>query len=122
MPKKTTTQSHVIANPFSEAFLPDWELWKQYKAEQFQFKYKSAITEQMALNSLVSLSNGDEVTAVLIIKQSMSQGWKGFFELKKQFNGSATKQTVGAGSQSPVNNTGVRQQINDLYSQSNRKW
>ena len=46
---------------------------------------------QAALNDLVKLSNGLEDNAVKIIEQSMAKGWKGFFELKTNNNG--TNQT-----------------------------
>ena len=66
----------------SEKFRLTWEAWKQYKREEFRFKYKGIISEQAALNNLANLSNGNEDTAIKIIVQSMANAWKGFFKLK----------------------------------------
>jgi len=107
MAKKT--EKRAFTNPFSEAFAPIWELWKQYKSEEWQFTYKSSITEQMALNSLVDLSGGDETTATLIIKQSIAQRWKGFFALK-------TVKLTSNGQQQASGASSTREQLNDLYS------
>lgn len=69
--------------PFeSEIFKTQWQLWKVYKSKEFGFKYKSVVSENGALEKLESLSGGDEKTAIKIIKQSINDGWKGFFELK----------------------------------------
>lgn len=74
----------MIIYPFDSEFLEYWELWKQYKKEQFKFVYKSKISEQASLNKLVKLSKGDKKIAMQIIEESMANGWQGFFELKKQ--------------------------------------
>jgi uncharacterized protein YdaU (DUF1376 family) len=67
-----------------ERFLQVWEFWKKYKREQFKFSYKP-IGEVAAINKLFELSEGDLGVAMLIIKQSIENGWKGFFELKGKF-------------------------------------
>jgi hypothetical protein len=72
-----------VVLPFGKSFEEAWELWKRYKREEHRFSYKSAISEQSALNKLVELSNGDEETAKAIIKQSFENGWKGLFALQK---------------------------------------
>lgn len=114
MAKKT--ERRVLTNPFSEAFTPIWELWKQYKVEEWQFTYKSSITEQMALNSLVELSGGSEDTASQIIKQSIAQRWKGFFALK-------TVNIKSNGQQNSANTTQqTRESVNNFYANSGRKW
>jgi hypothetical protein len=87
-----------FTNPFSDSFLHYWDIWKQFKKDQFRFTYKSVISEQAAVMDLVNLSGGKEETAVEIIKQSIAKGWKGFFELKNNNNGfTTTKQATGAG-------------------------
>jgi len=68
-----------------EEFFHVWEFWKKYKQEQFRFKYKSTISEQGALSKLYELSGGKLETAMLIIKQSIQNGWQGLFELKGEF-------------------------------------
>src|ERR1700742_4666597 len=88
-----------VINPFSEAFLPEWEIWKLYKEEAFGFKYKGVISEQMALKHLVDLSEGDEEKAIKIIQQSCRRQWQEFFPLKETTHGtkqSVTKSATGA--------------------------
>ena len=69
--------------PFDSAkFLDFWNTWKEYKIDQFKFKYASTTSEQITLKKLCTLSNGDESTACEIIEQSIANGWKGFFEIK----------------------------------------
>lgn len=67
-----------------------WMIWKEYKSKEHKFKYKSTTSEQAALKKLSELSNGLEKTAIEIINQSLSNGWKGFFKLDK--NDKASKQ------------------------------
>lgn len=105
MAKKTEKREFV--NPFSEAFTPIWELWKKYKAEEWQFTYKSTITEQMALNNLAELSGGDESMAIRIVKQSMGNKWKGLFELK-------TVKLTSNGQQQGNSSNSTREQLNKL--------
>jgi uncharacterized protein YihD (DUF1040 family) len=74
-----------VQMPWTEKdFLEMWEYWKTYKKEEFKFTYKSVISEQAALNRLSKLSDGDKDIAIAIIKQSMANSWKGFFELKQK--------------------------------------
>jgi uncharacterized protein YdaU (DUF1376 family) len=81
-------ESKEIVFPFvSEVFKKYWQLWIDYKKEQFNFTYKSNISIQATLNELVKLSNGNEQLAIKIIEQSMSKGWQGFFQLKNELNG-----------------------------------
>ena len=70
-------------NPFSDSFLQFWEGWLKYKKEEFKFRFKSIQSQQIAINGLHKLSNGDEGIALKIIEQSIINGWKGFFDLKK---------------------------------------
>ena len=82
----------MVTMPYdSETFIKYWDLWKDYKKKQLKFTYATPQSEQAALNDLVKLSKGKEQTALQIIEQSMAKGWKGFFELKTNNNG--TNQT-----------------------------
>ena len=73
-----------VIYPFtSPEFMEAWNLWKQYKKEQFRFTYKSVITEQAALKALSEVANCD-TKAIQIIHQSISNGWRGLFPLKQQ--------------------------------------
>ena len=92
--EKKTKESKEVVFPFvSEKFLDKWNLWVEFKKEQFNFTYKSAISKQAALNELVKLSNGQEQIAIQIIDQSINKGWRGFFELKNEQNGNTTSQS-----------------------------
>jgi len=67
--------------PFTDDdFKKQWQLWKDYKKEQFNFKYKS-LGEQAALKKLGDMA-GSKEQALKIIDQSMGNGWKGFIEIK----------------------------------------
>jgi hypothetical protein len=78
-----------IIFPFDEDFKTSWQNWKDYKRLEHKFQYKSPQSEQAALEDLVKKSGGKKEIAELIIQQSVSSGWKGFFELKNQKNGAA---------------------------------
>lgn len=75
-----------LVNPFSEAFWPSWDLWKDFRWEEHKFKYKGVISEQMALKRLVEVSEGDEQKAIRIVEQSISRGWMDFYTLKQPSN------------------------------------
>lgn len=77
----------VIVFPFdSISFKELWDNWKEFKNQEFNFRYKSVQSEQAALSKLGELSKMDEEKAKRIILQSMANGWKGFFDLKQQNN------------------------------------
>lgn len=76
----------VLKNPFSSEFLTAWDFWKKFKKEQFRFSHKP-IGEQVAIDELFEMSNGDEQVAKLIIKQSIVNGWRGLFPIKNNTNG-----------------------------------
>lgn len=79
----------------SPDFLSLWSQWKEYKAKEHKFNYKSEQSEQAALNQLAKLSDAIEYNAIQIIHQSMANGWKGFFKL--QNNATTTKQQSSGG-------------------------
>ena len=64
-----------------------WSFWKDYKNQQHKFTYKSILTEQAALKKLAELSQNNEETAISMIERSISNGWKGIFELNNNNNG-----------------------------------
>jgi len=84
--KKRKKTSKIILPFDSSSFAELWDRWKSYKAIEHKFKYKSAESEQAALIELSNLCAGDENNAGAIIMQSMSKGWKGFFQLTKNNN------------------------------------
>lgn len=74
--------------PFtSDDFHQKWSAWKAYKKSQHKFTYRSASSEQAALIKLTEISNGLEETALLIIKESIANGWQGLFPLKNNQHG-----------------------------------
>ena len=75
----------------------EWCKWKEFKKAEFNFKYKSEISEQASKTELINLSGNDEEIAIKIIQQSMANGWKGFFKLKN--NG--TERTNNKGGATP---------------------
>ncbi len=84
-----------VVHPFdSEEFKIQWHLWKDYKRQEFGFKFKSHQSEQASLTQLNNISS-DEQTAIAIIHQSMSNGWKGFFPLKNNTNEQRNKSSKG---------------------------
>jgi 5-formaminoimidazole-4-carboxamide-1-beta-D-ribofuranosyl 5'-monophosphate synthetase len=76
-----------IINPFSPSFLGMWDTWKEYRWQEHKFKYKGLFSEQAALMKLSDVSQSDEIEAIEVIKESMANGWKGFFERKNKKNG-----------------------------------
>lgn len=80
-----------IVFPFdSENFKAQWNIWKDYKQKEFNFKFKSLGSEQANLTQLSNLAE-NETEAIDIIHQSMANGWKGFFKIKNEINGVTKK-------------------------------
>lgn len=96
-------QKIFFTNPFSDNFMTVWETWKNYKRSEFQFKYKSVESEQAAVNELVKISGGNEEIAKEIIMQSLTNGWKGFFQLKNTQNGKQKSNNLRAEVQEEFN-------------------
>ena len=82
-------KSIVTAEPLV-FFSTDWELlwkgWAEYKQTEHRDGYKSAKTEQVAINKLVEMSGGDLTKAQEIVKQSIANRWKGLFTIKQNGN------------------------------------
>ncbi len=83
--KESKVKESKVIIPFdNDEFIQVWDFWKKYKKEQFRFTYKP-IGEQGALSKIYELSGKDARKAMLIIKQSIQNGWVGLFELKGKF-------------------------------------
>lgn len=106
--KPTKELPKNIINPFSQQFLDKWLIWKQYKLEEFGFKYKGVISEQAALMNLATISGGLEDIAEKIIDQSLSNRWRGLFILKETING-----------KQPASNEQFRKDITDILGSRN---
>jgi uncharacterized protein YdaU (DUF1376 family) len=72
---------NVLVYPSSE-FQNLWEQWIDYKKEEHKDRYKSTKTEQIAINNLVKLCNGDLKIAEEIVNNSIANKYKGLFEIK----------------------------------------
>lgn len=100
-----------IENPFSQNFMVTWNLWKDYMFLSHQFKYKSIISEQMAINHIVELSDGYEDKAIKIINQSIRLEYKGFFPLRQTTSSNGTRSKKQSGSSK--NETGSGSTLRD---------
>ncbi len=101
--KKEEQNRNGVINPFSEAFIPTWQLWKDFRREEHNFTYKGVISEQMALKRLVEVSEGDEQKAIRIVEQSISRTWMDFYALKQPSNnGKSSKKTTEAKQPKPT--------------------
>lgn len=75
--------------PFdSDEFKNAWSNFLEYKKLEFKESYRSIKTEQAALHGLMEKSKNNEANAILIIKRSIENKWRGLFELKHNYNGS----------------------------------
>ena len=82
------TKKEKVIFPFtSKNFYEHWSRWTDYKKVEHRFNYKGNISIQAALMDLNTKSKQDENVACKIIMQSIANGWKGFFELKNNNNG-----------------------------------
>lgn len=60
-----------------------WIEWLNYKKSQHKFKFANFDTEKKAIKQFLEFSNNNFETAQKIINQSITNGWKGLFELKE---------------------------------------
>ena len=80
---QNTTKEKVVMPFEGELFADAWQIWKQYKKEEKNFRFKSSISEQASLLNLQKISNTNEQEAITIIHTSIAQGWTGFYADKK---------------------------------------
>lgn len=114
---KKLTEANSIILPFPEnEFSLIWENWKQYKKQEHNFKFKSIISESMALSKLKDLSENKLEKAIKIINQSIENGWKGFFKLETLQNGNTTSNTKPTAQQQLDEvRRSMRQKINNAF-------
>ena len=108
-------KERVFTNPFSENFIETWQLWKDFRKEEHGFQYKGLISEQMAINRLVEVSEGDEEKAIRIVKQSISRGWMDFYQLKQSNSNGKSKQSTTKGE----NGSSLREQAVNEFMRRN---
>lgn len=85
--KKTAKKKLDIESIIAELPITVQEIvrtWIEYKKEQHNFTYKSEKSFQMWLKDLYDKSGGNIDTMKAIVEQSIANGYKGIFELKKQ--------------------------------------
>lgn len=66
-----------------ESFLECWNQWKDYKKIEHGFRFKSPASEQASLMKLSKMTQSSDEASKIIV-QSIENGWKGFFPLKKE--------------------------------------
>lgn len=76
----------LLILPFDDDFKNFWIQWKIYRHKQHGFKYKSVQSEQAAVNGLCEKAKGKKEICIAMIQQSMSKGWKDFYEIKNSNN------------------------------------
>ena len=82
---QSTNHTTTIIYPFdSEKFKNMWDIWKDYKRQQFNFKYKNQYSEQAELKKLANLAQNEEHTAIQHIEEAIAGTWKGFHPIKNK--------------------------------------
>lgn len=75
--------SKGVVYPFQEKEFKDtWKIWIEERRAN-QYKKYTERAEQGALHKLQKISNHDYKTAITIINESISNGWRGLFALKE---------------------------------------
>jgi len=77
---------------FHEGYKEVWDIWVKYKKEEFNDRYKTKNSEQVAINNLVKISNSDPATALQIVNNSISSRYKGLFPIKNDTNTTSNQQ------------------------------
>ncbi|AYC20084.1 hypothetical protein DZA65_03209 [Dickeya dianthicola] len=79
-PKERKVKSYPYPERLNAAA---WDEWKAYRRENRYKSYQpTERSEGAAITNLINLSGGDPQTQMLIVQQSMANGWRGLFELK----------------------------------------
>lgn len=97
--KAVQTASSLLPDFVAPELAAAFKAWIDYKASEFNYKYKSESSLRAAYNRLVTLSGSDPQIAMKIVEQSMAHAWKGLFELKDNGN-QTTSYNSGAGQRS----------------------
>lgn len=111
-PPRASEHAGVIWPWETETFWDAWVGWREYKQKQHKFVFKLKASEQAALNHLRELSGDSEAEAQAIMRQSMANGWKGFFKLKIDNDGKNQHASAG----------GTRQGVSSARMDALHKW
>ena len=89
----------------SQLNIEAWNEWKAYRRENKLKAYKpTARSEGVAVNNLIKLSKGDHHAQLLIVQQSMANGYQGLFEVKtNEANKSGNAQASRKSSEDRIN-------------------
>lgn len=113
--KREDKKRTVYANPFGDVWerdvKPHWEEFLEFRKE-IKEPVVSDRNKHLLINELYSLSVGDPTVAEYIIKQSITKGWKGFYEPKGPVK---KKQAPGA---MPVSQDEYFREFNQLEGRS----
>lgn len=105
----------VLVLPWtSPEFLVSWQVWKEYKSKVKKFNYASIRTEQAALKTLASLSEGIESKAIELIEYAIGRQWEGFYPIKSTPNGQQNSNKPATGS--AVNSSSAFAKIAAMHS------
>lgn len=91
-PKPKAIRQETLKTPPPGLNVFAWELWLDYKKTQFNDRYKTPRSEQIAYNKLIQLADGDHDRQRDIVEQSIANTWKGLFPLQETRHG-GQKQT-----------------------------
>lgn len=81
--RKEEERKEELVYPYnSQEFFKWWELYLKMRWKEHKFKFKSVITEQMALKDLGEISYGAESAAIAIIQKSIKRAWRDLFAIK----------------------------------------
>ena len=87
----TSSKRKELVFPFEdELFVEHWDLWLAERRERRYGKY-TFNGEQAALYKLYKESGGDMGTAIEMINESIANGWRGIFPLKRKKNDTDSK-------------------------------
>lgn len=103
--KKIKGNNNISPNPLKgdfdlsyvrEDFLDIFKNWLDYKRE-IKNGYKSVKSVELCYKKLLKLSNGYPEIAKSVVEQSISNNWKGLFELKEENNGNENRTNNSTG-------------------------
>jgi hypothetical protein len=88
--KKKKREEPAVAVPFVDKVLKVWDEWVQFRKEK-----KASLTPTTIKKQIQFLGGRGDPEIIAILNQSMTNGYTGLFELKKQNNGiGRTNQTT----------------------------
>jgi hypothetical protein len=98
--KKENKYSHVpLSNEVfknadnAKEFFDIWGIWIKYKKEDKKDMFKSETSEVIGIKTLLRLSDNNCKNALMIVENSIANGYKGLFELKESNKPKAQQET-----------------------------